>query len=304
VALSDYIAGEVAEDYADGFLSRREALRRLGLLGLGLGSASMLLAACGGDDDDDAASNTTAAATSSTAPAATPGAEPGAASPAGLVRFAGPNGELQGAWAAPADPTAAVLVVHENRGLTPHFYDLAGRLASAGYAALVVDLLSSEGGTAALTDPAAAPAALAAAPLDRLLGDLQAGIDELERRAPDRTIGVVGFCFGGAMTWNLLDAGETRLAAAAPFYGPAPDAPDFSGARAAVLAVYAGQDDRVNASRDRAVAALEAAGLTHEVRTFDGVDHAFFNDTGLRYDEAAATEAYALLLDWFDRYLV
>ena len=55
----------------------------------------------------------------------------------------------------------------------------------------------------------------------------------------------------------------------------------------------------MNASRDRAVAALEVAGLTHEVKTFDGVDHAFFNDTGPRYDEAAATEAYALVLDWF-----
>ena len=59
----------------------------------------------------------------------------------------------------------------------------------------------------------------------------------------------------------------------------------------------------MNASRDRAVAALEVAGLTHEVKTFDGVDHAFFNDTGPRYDEAAATEAYALVLDWFGRYL-
>jgi carboxymethylenebutenolidase len=302
VALREYLAGEVAEDYADGFLSRREALRRLGLLGLGFGSASMLLAACGGDDDD-ASSDTTARSTSSSAPAATTGSGSEAVATAELVTFAGPNGELQAAWATPDEPTGAVLIVHENRGLTPHFYDVASRLASAGYAALAVDLLSSQGGTAALADPAAAPAALAAAPLDQLLGDLQAGIDELEQRAPDLAIGVVGFCFGGAMTWNLLDAGEARLAAAVPFYGPAPEAPDFSDAGAAVLAIYAGLDDRVNATRDGAVAALEAAGLTHEVRTFDGVDHAFFNDTGPRYNEAAATEAYTLMLDWFSRNL-
>ena len=140
------------------------------------------------------------------------------------------------------------------------------------------------------TDPAGAPAALGAAPVEQLLADLGAGIDELQSRVPDANVGVVGFCFGGGMTWNLLDAGEERLAAAVPFYGPAPDAPDFSGANAAVLAIYAGEDDRVNASRERLVAALEVAGLTHEVKTFDGVDHAFFNDTGPRYDEAAATE--------------
>ena len=88
-----------------------------------------------------------------------------------------------------------------------------------------------------------------------------------------------------------------------PFYGPGPAAPDFSDSNAAVLGIYAGLDDRVNASRDAMAAALESAGLTHEIRTFEGVDHAFFNDTGPRYDEAAATEAYAALLDWFGQHL-
>jgi carboxymethylenebutenolidase len=100
------------------------------------------------------------------------------------------------------------------------------------------------------------------------------------------------------MTWALLDAGDDRIAAAVPFYGPAPDAPDFAGVRAAVLGIYAGLDDRVNASRDRAAAALAAAGVTHEIKTFDGVDHAFFNDTGQRYDSIAADEAWDLTLNW------
>jgi carboxymethylenebutenolidase len=294
MAMRDYLAGEVAADCADGFISRREALRRLALLGIGLGTATTLLAACGGDDDAAVPAGTTAP----TAPTTVAGA-----GEAQATSFAGPNGELLAAYAAAASPKGAVLLVHENRGLTPHFFDLAGRFAADGYSALCVDLLSAQGGTAALTDPAGAPAALGAAPVEQLLADLGAGIDELQSRVPDANVGVVGFCFGGGMTWNLLDAGEERLAAAVPFYGPAPDAPDFSGANAAVLAIYAGEDDRVNASRDRAVAALEVAGLTHEVKTFDGVDHAFFNDTGPRYDEAAATEAYALVLDWFGRYL-
>ena len=120
---------------------------------------------------------------------------------------------------------------------------------------------------------------------------------------PDGDIGVVGFCFGGGMVWNLLDAGEARVAAAAPFYGPAPESPDFSGAQAAVFAVYAELDARVNATRDAAAAALETAGLTHEVKTYVGADHAFFNDTGPRYNESAAGQAYADVLAWFDLHL-
>jgi carboxymethylenebutenolidase len=271
-------------------------------MGLGLAAAGSLLAACGTGDDDDAApaTSTTAAAgavtTTTTATAA-------AAGSAELIRFAGKSGQVQGAFAAAKDPKGSLLVIHENRGLTPHFHTLVGRLAADGYSALAVDLLSPEGGTAGLTDPAAAPAALSAAPADRLLGDLRAGIDELLRRVPGKKVGAVGFCFGGGMTWSLLNAGEARLAAAAPFYGPAPDPADFKGAKAAVLGVYAELDTRVNATRDRAEAALKAAGLTYEMRTFAGADHAFFNDTGARYNEKAATEARAALLAWMGKHL-
>ena len=299
MALRDYLVGEVAEDFIDGLLSRREALRRLGLLGLSLSSASALLAACGDGGEQTGASGATSPSARTTS-----AAEPtGSATPGRAVRFVGPAGELQGAWAAPADPQGAVLVVHENRGLTPHFFDLVGRFANDSYAALCVDLLSAEGGTGSLQDPAAAPTTLANAPIERLLGDLQAGINEFERRVSGAKVGVVGFCFGGGMVWNLLNAGEQRLAAAVPFYGPAPDDPDFSDARAAVLAIYAELDSRVNASRDRAEAALKEAGLTHEIRTFPGADHAFFNDAGPRYNEQAAQEAYRDVLDWFGRHL-
>ena len=106
---------------------------------------------------------------------------------------------------------------------------------------------------------------------------------------PGAKLAVIGFCFGGGMTWQLLAAGDPRIAAAVPFYGPLPDGADFSGSpSAAVLGIYAEQDSRVDASRDAAEAALEAAGLEHELRTFAGVDHAFFNDTGARDDPAAA----------------
>jgi carboxymethylenebutenolidase len=297
MALRNYLVGEVAEDFADGLLSRREAVRRLGLLGLSLSSATTLLAACGEPTEGGSGAPSPAAASTPTAGGT------GTTKPGESVRFAGPAGELQGAWAAAKDPRGALLVIHENRGLTPHFFDLVGRFASASYSALCVDLLSAEGGTGSLEDPAAAPTMLGNAPPERLLGDLKAGIDELERRVPDAKVGVVGFCFGGGMTWNLLQAGEQRLAAAVPFYGPAPESPDFSRAKAAVFAIYGEQDERVNASRDRAEAALKAAGLTYEIRTFAGAGHAFFNDTGPRYNAQAAQEAYQAVLDWYAQHL-
>ncbi|WP_037062551.1 dienelactone hydrolase family protein [Pseudonocardia acaciae] len=304
MALREYLVGEVAEDFSDGLLTRREALRRLGLLGLGAGAASALLAACAPTAPSPPAAPAAPAPPEPPSSAAPPGVAPGTRR-GEEVRFAGPAGELIAAWAAPTSgaPKAAVLVLHENRGLTDHFFDLVGRLANSGYGALCVDLLSAKGGTAALTDPAQAPTALADAPVDALVANLRAGIDELGRRVPGGKVGAVGFCFGGGLTWQLLQAGEARLAAAVPFYGPAPERPDFHRAKAAVLAVYAGLDARVNATRDRAESALKAAGLTYRVRTFDGADHAFFNDTGARYNAGAAQRAYAELLDWYRRYL-
>jgi carboxymethylenebutenolidase len=196
-----------------------------------------------------------------------------------------------------------VLVIHENRGLTDHIRTIPPRFAADGYSALAIDLLSEEGGTAALGGDAQAIGALGAAPIERRVADMRAGIDELQRRARNQKIGIIGFCFGGGMTWTLLAAGEARLAAAAPFYGATPADPNFSGSKAAVLAVYGSLDARVNSTRDAAVSALQAAGLTYEVKEYAGANHAFFNDTGPSYNAEAAAQAYQAVLDWFGRYL-
>jgi carboxymethylenebutenolidase len=67
-----------------------------------------------------------------------------------------------------------------------------------------------------------------------------------------------------------------------------------------VLGVYGGLDARVNASRPAAKAALEAARLKHELLTFTDADHAFFNDTGARFNAPAATEVWRRVIGWFD----
>jgi carboxymethylenebutenolidase len=298
-SINEYLTSEVVVDYADGLINRREALRRLSMLGVGLAVAGPMLAAC-----ESASDGTPGPAGSSPA---SPGSAPLGSAPAGpsplpvqAITFPGPRGTLQGAFAAAADPRGSVLVIHENRGLTDHIRSVAGRLAASGYPALAIDLLSEEGGTAKFTDPAQATAALGAVAPARFVADMKAGIDELLRRVPAKSPAAMGFCFGGGMVWQLLAAGEPRLRAAVPFYGPLPDNADLAGSKhAAGLAVYAELDTRVNASRDAAKAALEKAGLKHEIVTYPGANHAFFNDTGQRYDPAAAAQVYRRLIDWF-----
>jgi carboxymethylenebutenolidase len=299
MAFRDYLTTEVAEDWTDGLISRREAMRRLARLGVAAGAAGALLAACA--ETARPASAGPLASSSGSIPQASNAPASAAPIVGEAIRFAGPRGELQAFLAPAVDPRGAMLVIHENRGLTDHIRSVASRLSGDGYTSLAIDLLSEEGGTAAVGDPGNVSGVLGDASTERLVGDMKAGLDELERRAPEARLGTIGFCFGGGMVWTLLDAGDPRLAAAIPFYGPAPDEPDFSGNAAAVFAVYAELDERVNASRDRAVAALEAAGLPHEARTYPGVDHAFFNDTGGRYDAEQAGAAYRDVLAWLDR---
>jgi carboxymethylenebutenolidase len=132
---------------------------------------------------------------------------------------------------------------------------------------------------------------------------MKAGLDELQRRNADAKLAIVGFCFGGGQVWNILNAGEPRLAAAAPFYGTPPENPDFSNSEAAVLAVYGGRDTRVNGTRDEAEAAVKQAGLENKFLVYEDADHAFFNDTGQRYNAEAASQVYQELLDWFEQHL-
>lgn len=88
-----------------------------------------------------------------------------------------------------------------------------------------------------------------------------------------------------------------------PFYGPFPDDGDLSGSKAAVLAVYAALDARIDASRPGAEAALHRADLPFEVFVAPDADHAFFNDTGPRYNPTAANEAWRRVVDWYAAWL-
>lgn len=299
--LQRYIAEEIATDHVDGLLSRRDAVRRLGLLGLSTAAATSLIAACSGNKEPTAEAPVTSSG-AVTAGAPPPGSD--TAVPTTPVTWAGPRGELQAAWAEAPDARGAVLVIHENKGLNDYIRSVAGRFAGIGYSALAIDLLSGQGGTGTFADPAEATAALSKLPPAAAVADLESGIDELARRVPGKKLAAVGFCMGGGMVWRLLAAGEPRLAAAVPFYGPTPDNPDFAGSKnVAVLGLYAAQDQRVNATEPVARAALEKAGLVFELVTEPDANHAFFNDTGDRYNPAAAADAWRRVQDWFTRYV-
>ncbi|MEA2932401.1 MAG: carboxymethylenebutenolidase, partial [Actinomycetota bacterium] len=236
-----YLAEEVAEDHAFGLMTRREALRRLGMMGFSVLAASALLAACGGGDGETAETPTTSS------PGTTPETTTAGTGATGTETITYPSGRaipLTGAWAPSPDPRGAVVVIHENRGLTDHIRSVAARLARDGFAAIAVDLLSEEGGTAKVGEDDAG-AALNAAGGERLVADVKSTLDELARRHPGAKLGVMGFCFGGTTTWSVLGHGEARVAAAAPFYGTVDPDVDFSGTKAAVFGVYAELDTRV-----------------------------------------------------------
>jgi len=306
--LQRYIAEEIATDHVDGLLSRREALRRLALLGVGAASASALIAACADSQRSTEETSTASSPSPGTSPAPPPSSTPAAqrvppgqagALPTGPVTWAGPGGELQGAWAQAPEARGGLLVIHENKGLNDWVRSVAGRFAGAGYSALAIDLLSADGGTATFTDPAAATAALGKRAPEDMVADLNSGVAELQRRTPQLKTAAIGFCMGGGLVWQMLAGGEPKLAAAFPFYGPAPENPDFSGSKdVAVLGFYGALDQRVTSTEPVVRAALDKAGLVHELVTEPGANHAFFNDTGDRFDQTAADDAWRRTLDW------
>lgn len=222
------------------------------------------------------------------------------------VEFKGEAGTLFGYFAKPkaAGTYPGMIVIHENRGLLPHIEDVVRRAAKEGFVALGVDLLSRAGGTARLTDPAQVSAALGNAKPEEFVADLSAGIAFIQQdpSIKKEKIGVMGFCFGGGYSYRLA-VGNPQVLSATPFYGPAPPAEQVPNTKAAILGIYAGNDERINASIPGLEDALKKAGKTYEIKTYPGVNHAFHNDTGANWNEAAAVDAWKTVIAWHKKHL-
>ena len=195
-----------------------------------------------------------------------------------------------------------VLVVHENRGLSPHIEDITRRLALENFVAFAPDALFPLGGYPGDEDKARD--AFAKLDQPRTREDFVAAAEWLRVQADiGPRVGVVGFCYGGSMS-NLLAVKLPWLAAAVPFYGGSqPAAADAARTRAAVLVHNAENDDWVNAGAPAYEQALKAAGVPHESHIYPGTVHGFNNDTTPRYNEAAAKLAWQRTLAWFNRHL-
>ncbi|MFO1333363.1 MAG: dienelactone hydrolase family protein [Rubrivivax sp.] len=215
------------------------------------------------------------------------------------------NGRIGGYLALPRDakgPLPAVLVVHENRGLNPHIEDVTRRLALAGFAALAPDALSTLGGWPGDEDAARALFAKLDQPKTR--EDFIAAADWLRVQPfASGRVGVIGFCWGGAMA-NLLAVRLPWLGAAVVFYGGSqPSGGDVARIKAAVQIHNAGEDAWVDAGAPAYEAALKAAGVRFEAYRYPGTLHGFHNDTTPRYDAAAAKLAWQRALAFLHRHL-
>ncbi len=196
-----------------------------------------------------------------------------------------------------------VIVVHENRGLTPHIEDIARRIALEGFIAVAPDFLSSLGGTPADEDVARdmigkldLTATVASA---TMLGE-----DLKKLRHSNRKLGIVGFCWGGAFVNRFAVADGAKLSGGVAYYGPAPDPAEAVRVKAPLLLQYAGLDAHVATTGEPWVAALKAAGKDVTAHTYAGVNHAFNNDTSTeRFNKAAADLAWSRTIAFFRKTL-
>ena len=220
------------------------------------------------------------------------------------ISYPGVNGEMQAYVARPKEEKkyAAVIVIHENRGLNAHIEDVTRRAALAGYLAIAPNALSTLGGTPANEDEARAKFQ-ELKPEDNLQNFIKV-FDYLPKRKDFNGItGCVGFCWGGAMSNNLA-VNVPTLKAAVPFYGRQPKAEDVPKIKAALQLHYAENDQGVNAGIGAYEEALKNNKITYELYMYPGAQHAFHNDTApSRYNEAAAKLAWQRTLEFFTKYL-
>jgi carboxymethylenebutenolidase len=186
----------------------------------------------------------------------------------------------------------AVVVIHENRGLTDWVRSVADQLAEAGYVAVAPDLLSGTGpGGGKTSDFASSDAAregISKLAPDQVTADLTAVVDYAAKiPAASGKVAVAGFCWGGAQTFRLA-TNRKDLAAAFVFYGTAPQEKEaLSRIATRVYGFYGGDDARVNATVPQTAEWMKELGKSFEPVTYEGAGHGFLRAG----EEPGASEA-------------
>jgi carboxymethylenebutenolidase len=199
-------------------------------------------------------------------------------------------------------PFAAVVVIHENRGLNPYIEDVARRAAVEGFLALAPDGLYPVGGYPGNDDDGRS---------------LQSSLDQQKLRTDmlnsakylkshplsNGKLGATGFCWGGGtVNWLAVTLGAD-LQAGVPYYGAAAPTAEVPKIKAAMLLNYAEDDPRINGMRPAYEEALKAAGVTFEIYTYPGTRHGFHNNSTPRYNPEQAKIAWERTVAWFKKYL-
>ena len=223
-----------------------------------------------------------------------------------MVKYPAAGREMAGYLVTPANATGklpAVIVIHENRGLTSHIQDVTRRMALEGFVAFGPDFLHPLGG--APSDEDAGRALHAKMDFNAAVADAVATVKWLAAHASSNgKVGATGFCWGGRMTNALAVAAGDSLKAAAPYYGSQPPAADVPKIKARLMIHYAQNDDNINKGNAAYEAALKAAGTRYEQFVYDGTQHAFNNDGSMaRYNKAAADLAWKRTIEMFKKEL-
>jgi len=223
-----------------------------------------------------------------------------------------PDGAMDIYEAVPdGDARAAVIVIQEAFGVNDHIQDVARRLAEAGYHAVAPALFHrAGGGTAGYDDFASVMPLFEGVTDDGILDDVDATIAHLGAAgfAPDR-IGIVGFCFGGRVTF--LVAARRALGAAVGFYGGGIAAagglpfPPLIGESASLqtpwLGLFGDLDRGISIeSVEELRTALQAAPVDAAIVRYADADHGFHCDARASYHAESAVDGWRRTLEWFD----
>jgi carboxymethylenebutenolidase len=222
---------------------------------------------------------------------------------ASYVTYSSPGGngeKMRGYLVQPAGtgPWAAVLVIHENRGLNPYIEDVARRAAVDGFLALAPDGLTPLGGYPGNDDDGRAMQAK----LDqaKLRQDMLNSAKWLKAHPlSTKKLGATGFCWGGGTTNFLAAAMGSDLQAGAPYYGVAAETAAVGKIKAPLLVHLAEQDPRVNETYTTYQEELKKAGVRHEIHMYPGTQHGFHNNSTPRYEEKAAKLSWERTIAFF-----
>jgi carboxymethylenebutenolidase len=209
------------------------------------------------------------------------------------IKYPGATGDVRAHFARPKGDgkLPGVVVIHEIRGLDPHFEDVTRRVALEGFIAIAPDALSPLGGTP--EDPDKAPSLMQRLDGQSTIQNYVAAVKYLKTYpASTGKVGVIGFCWGGGMA-NQVAVNSPDVLAVVPFYGRQPASEDIPKIKASLLLHYAGLDEGINKGIPAFEAALKKASVDYKIYMYEGAKHGFNNDTWAeRYNKEAAQLAW------------